>query len=190
MLSLSNYFIKEHVSFMKLSDTYEIIDPASGNKVGHARESISAAMKLLRFFLGDYKMFMPTRVDVTDINDTVLFSIKKNWLWKVSVLDRNGNQIGCFAKKRLAFGNFFDIFDGGGSKIGTVKGDWKGWNFKIIGENDGEMGTITKKWAGIGKELFTSADNYMISINDDRPDLERSMVLLAAGLAIDTVYKE
>ena len=54
-----------------------------------------------------------------------------------------------------------------------------------------EIGKITKKWAGIGKELFTSADNYMISLSEGRSFRpESAPLLLAAGLAIDTVYKE
>ena len=39
-----------------------------------------------------------------------------------------------------------------------------------------EMGTITKKWAGIGKELFTSADNYIISLDED-PGPEKAILL-------------
>jgi len=54
-----------------------------------------------------------------------------------------------------------------------------------------EIGKVTKKWAGLGKELFTSADNYVIALNETaaiRPDA--APLLLAAGIAIDTVYKE
>lgn len=52
-----------------------------------------------------------------------------------------------------------------------------------------EIGTITKKWAGIGKELFTSADNYIISLSQES-DPVLAALLLAAGLAVDTIYKE
>jgi hypothetical protein len=41
----------------------------------------------------------------------------------------------------------------------------------------------------LGKELFTSADNYVISING-APSREMSILLLASGLAVDTVLKE
>ncbi|MFO0864601.1 MAG: phospholipid scramblase-related protein [Gemmataceae bacterium] len=54
-----------------------------------------------------------------------------------------------------------------------------------------ELGIVTKKWAGLAKEMFTSADNYIVSIHDDLSDqttLKR--LLLAAALAIDVVYKE
>ena len=72
-----------------------------------------------------------------------------------------------------------------------MKGDWKGWNFKFISQDGRELGTVTKKWAGIGRELFTSADNYMIALNDTGDgQAAASALLLAAGLAIDIVFKE
>jgi len=83
------------------------------------------------------------------------------------------------------------IYDPQDKRIGEVKGDWKGWNFTIRDDAGKELGLVTKKWAGLGKELFTSADTYVISINKDNatgPGV-RSL-LLAAGLAIDTVFKE
>jgi uncharacterized protein YxjI len=75
--------------------------------------------------------------------------------------------------------------------VAEIKGDWKGWNFRFLTPDGVEIGTVTKKWAGIGKEFFTSADNYMISLNEGRTlRPESAPLLLAAGLAIDTVYKE
>jgi hypothetical protein len=50
---------------------------------------------------------------------------------------------------------------------------------------------VTKKWAGLGKELFTTADNYVISLTDlGGAGQGASALLLAAGLAIDVVFKE
>ena len=83
----------------------------------------------------------------------------------------------------------FRVFDSSGNQVALVKGDWKGWNFRFLDENNNELGKITKKWAGIGKELFTSADNYIISMNET-PSAGKAILLLAAGLAVDTVYKE
>ena len=72
--------------------------------------------------------------------------------------------------------------------MALVKGDWKGWNFRFTA-GDRELGVVTKKWAGLGKEFFTSADNYMISIHG-APNPVANILLLAAGLAIDTVLNE
>jgi hypothetical protein len=41
MLQLSQYLIKEHVGMFKLTDAFDIFDPATGAKVGIARENIS-----------------------------------------------------------------------------------------------------------------------------------------------------
>ena len=50
---------------------------------------------------------------------------------------------------------------------------------------------MTKKWAGVGRELFTSADNYVIAVNEvARGQAAVVPLLLAAGLAVDIVFKE
>ncbi|HOY10682.1 MAG TPA: phospholipid scramblase-related protein, partial [Candidatus Omnitrophota bacterium] len=64
-----------------------------------------------------------------------------------------------------------------------------GWHFRFLDKAENEIGTITKKWAGIGKEFFTSADNYIIALNHE-PEPQKAVLLLAAGLAVDIIYKE
>ena len=70
-----------------------------------------------------------------------------------------------------------------------MQGNWVGWTFKFLDSEQNEIGTITKKWAGVGKEMFTSADNYMIALNDE-PAPAKAILMLAAGLAVDIIYKE
>jgi uncharacterized protein YxjI len=81
------------------------------------------------------------------------------------------------------------VFNHADAQVAEVKGDWKGWNFKYLDAAGKEIGTVTKKWAGLGKELFTSADNYVINVADGQ-SADFMALLLAAGIAIDTVYKE
>ena len=84
---------------------------------------------------------------------------------------------------------FFKIAEG--QKIGELKGDWKGWNFKFLDARGQELGLITKKWGGVGRELFTTADNYMVALDDKAPaQPNQAPMMLAAGLAIDVVFKE
>ena len=50
---------------------------------------------------------------------------------------------------------------------------------------------MTKKWAGIGKEVFTSADNYILKISNDVPQNDDvRKLILAAVICIDMVLKE
>ena len=50
---------------------------------------------------------------------------------------------------------------------------------------------LLKKWAGIGKELFTTADSYILQISETVPenDFIRQLII-AAVMCIDMVLKE
>ncbi len=70
-----------------------------------------------------------------------------------------------------------------------MKGDWKGRNFRFLDPEGNEIGKISQQWAGWAREMFTSADRYIISLNE-QPSAGKALLMLAAGLAIDTVFKE
>jgi uncharacterized protein YxjI len=54
-----------------------------------------------------------------------------------------------------------------------------------------ELAHVSKKWAGLGKELFTTADNYMLSINDSvKKEDNVRILIMAAVMCIDMVLKE
>ena len=195
MLARKTYFIREHVGFMKLTDTYDILDPETQDHLGIAKEKTGGFMKLLRLFIN--KQVLPTKVFVyegSDPNDEskLQFSIQRGFTLfrsKVDVLGPDGALAGWFKSKAWSIGGAFRVFDVDGREVALVRGDWKGWNFRFLDVDQNELGTITKKWAGIGKEMFTSADNYMISLNAES-EPNHATLLLAAGLAIDTIYKE
>lgn len=195
LLNRRTFFIREHVGLLKLSDTYDILDPANQNQLGIAKEKPGAFVHILRFLVN--KTLLPTVVHVYEGSDPEnernrLFSIRKKVaLFRpvVNVEEPNGNVVGWFKSKAFSLGGAFRVFDAKGNEIALIKGDWKGWNFKFTDNAKKEIGSITKKWAGIGKELFTSADNYMISLSE-KTNPAHAVLLLAAGLAIDTVYKE
>jgi uncharacterized protein YxjI len=192
MLNRNQYFIREHAGLLKLSDVYDILDPVSKAKIGEAREEISGLIKFFRLLID--KSLMPTRIAVYEMNGesrTLLFSIKRGvalFRPKVSVIDASGASLGHLQSKLLSIGGAFRVFTPDNREIAQVKGDWRGWNFRFL-SGDTELGVVTKKWAGLGKELFTTADNYIVSINGE-PAPAINTLLLAAGLAIDTVFKE
>ena len=56
---------------------------------------------------------------------------------------------------------------------------------------ESELAQVSKKWSGIGKELFTSADNYVLEMSDSVPtDNPVRQLILAAVMCIDMVLKE
>lgn len=192
MLNRKQYFIREHVGLLKLTDVYDILDPETKAKLGEAREEVSGLVKVLRLLIN--KSLMPTRIGVYEGSDgagKLLFSVRRGVAVlrpKVTITDATGVSLGYLQAKVFSLGGAFRVFTADGREVALVKGDWKGWNFRFL-SGETELGVVTKKWAGLGKELFTSADNYIISINGE-PDGTINILLLAAGLAIDTVLKE
>lgn len=193
LLDKKVYFIKEHVGFMKLAGVYDILDPETNSEIGCAKEEPGGFIKFLRLFLS--KVLLPNLVKVYDSeSEEALFYIKKPVSFiksKVSIFNNNDEFVGYFKSKVFTLGGGFYVYDHNDQVVAEIKGNWKGWNFKFLSAQGKEIGTVTKKWAGLGKELFTTADNYVISINEEEEyGPEVSMLLLAAGLAVDIIYKE
>lgn len=193
MLHLQRFFIREQVAFLKTHDTYDILDPDTQQPVGIAREEISGLVKTLRWFIS--KKLMSTQVVCRELpSNNVAFTIKKPFALfreKVEVYDAHGKMVGHFKSKIFSFGGGFYVYDDKDNLFAEIKGKWHGWDFKFTTPDGQELGSVSKKWAGLGKELFTSADNYIVTISDDLADQPvAKILLLAAALAIDVVYYE
>jgi uncharacterized protein YxjI len=191
MLDRATYVVKERVGFMKLASVYDLLDPDTAQPIGIAKEEPPGIVKVLRLAMNN--RWLPTIVNVYEREGAPpVLSIRRGVaLFRPRVHVTAGNrEIGYFQAKVLSIGPSFRIFDMQDHEIGAVKGDWKGWNFQLLGANGEELGRVTKKWAGL-RELFTTADTYVIAIGDRaRGNRDVAQLLLAAGLAIDTVFKE
>lgn len=193
MFDRRTFFIREHVGLLKLKDAYDILDPETKAPLGIAKEVTPGWALAMRFLLN--KQMLPVVVAITAQDATKpLLTLRRGFTVlraKVWIEDANGQRIGYFKSKLFSLGGGFMIYDLKDAKVAEIKGDWKGWNFRFLDSDGKEIGLVTKKWAGIGKELFTSADNYLISLNDlGDKQAAYGALLLAAGIAIDTVYKE
>ena len=84
----------------------------------------------------------------------------------------------------------FSVLGAEDQELCTLKGKWTGWEFKFL-RGETELAMVSKKWAGLGKELFTSADNYVLQISDQvPPDNPVRQLIMAAVMCIDMVLKE
>jgi len=193
-LDLKEFVVKEHVGFLKLADVFDIFDARTQAKVALARETPGGLIHTLRFLIN--KKLLPNQVSVTqnDENGPLLFLIRKPFTFfrsKVWVEDASGKRLGNFVSKFFSLGGGFWVHDEFDQPVAEVKGDWKGWNFKFTTTEGKELGLVTKQWGGLAKELFTSADTYAVSIHDSAgADRSLTILLLAACLAVDIIYKE
>jgi uncharacterized protein YxjI len=193
MLELQNFLIKEQIAFLKTTDTYDIFNPDTGEQVGVANEVPGKLISVLRVVLS--KKLMPTKVEVREHPEGALvFTIRKPvtvFRSIVEVYDGGDEKVGHFQSKLFSIGGGFWVYDRAGEPFAEVKGKWNGWEFTFATPEGVELGRVTKKWAGALQELFTSADNYVVSVADRLAEQPiAKMLLLAAALAIDIVYYE
>jgi uncharacterized protein YxjI len=193
MFHKTTYLIKEHISFLKLVDQYDIIDVETGQTVAYAKETVSGWAKYARLLIS--KHHLPTSVAIhAASNHSLLYRMQKPaalFRVRVNLYDANNNFLGYYKSRIFSIGGTFDVFKPDNTKVAEIKGNWIGWDFTFKDLNGKQLGQITKKWAGIGKELFTTADNYIVSIHPDLKDNQDFIaLLLMAGLAVDIVFKE
>lgn len=192
IINKNTYIVKEHVGIFKAANNYDIYDPETGDIVMECREpNLGFFTKMLRF--SDYKTMTPFDVQIRTPNDQRIIRIQRGislFVSKVTVTDSEGSDIGYFQQKLFSIGGKFDLFDNQGNLVCQLKGNWVGWNFRFM-DGDHELAHISKEWGGIGKELFTSADNYVLEISPDVPnDHPVRKLILAAVMCIDMVLKE
>ena len=192
ILNKNLFLVKEHVGMFKAANNYDIYNPENQEMTMTCREeNLGFFTKMLRFT--DYKRMTPFNIEIKTAAGEKLITIKRGialFLSTVDVYDENDRLIGKFKQKFFSIGGKFDVLDANDQVLCTLKGKWTSWDFKFIKENI-EFAHVSKKWAGFGKEFFTSADNYMLSINEGVPsDNPMRQLILAAVMCIDMVLKE
>ena len=193
LLNNQLFLIKEHIGMFKAANNFDIYNPETGEMMMTCREEkLGFFTKMFRFT--KYKMMTPFHVEIKSLSEEPVMSImRKSSFWgfaPVNVMDEKGNLVGTMKRKFRLGGAKLELNDAMGQLICTLKGNFIGWDFKIS-KDDQEWANITKKWAGIGKELFTSADNYILEINHLVPkDDQVRTIMLGAVLCIDFLLKE
>lgn len=180
-------FVREQVSMLKLRDTYDLLEPETQIVLGQAKDEPAAWAKWLRLVV--QKTMLPTTVNVYfGGNPVPVLSVHKCAAFlrtRLEVRDGAGRPLASLQSKLFTLGGSFRITDQGGQEIGEFKGDWKGWDYSATLHGQ-PIGIVTKKWAGVLKEVFTNADQYLVQAQR----AEHLPMMLGLALAVDLVYKE
>lgn len=195
-LGRNQFFVKEHVGLLKAANEYDLLDPVSGVTVLECREpDLDLLTQALRFALGlsRYKSATPLDVQVRTPQGHKVLTVRRGYsigLTPVDVLDEHDRLIGRFKPRLFSIGGKFDVVDAFGQPVCSIKGKWAGPDFRVM-RGDTELARVFKKWAGLGKELFTSADDYMLTVNDQvGPDNQARILIVAAVLCVDMLFHE
>ena len=196
MLECNRFAIQEHKKILSAVQSYDIRNADTGEIVGFAREDIGWLTQTLRWFMS--KHLLPTRLEVREKpDDSLVFSLRRGWYIfrsRVEVRDSMDQMVGYFKSKFFTISGGFHVYDKDDKYFAHVQGRLFGFDYRFLTE-DGkvELGRVSKRiggLAGLAREVFFSADNYYLEVNPDLAEQPMAkMLLLAATLAVDLIYK-
>ncbi|MBJ7461901.1 MAG: hypothetical protein JHC90_09945 [Ilumatobacteraceae bacterium] len=183
--------VNQKAKLIELTNQYSVFD-ADGNTVGHVNQVGQSNVKKLLRLISSVDQFLTHHFDITDASDALVMSITRPAkLFKSTVLinDSTGAELGRIVQENV-FGKIHFALEVGGLKIGAIKAEnWRAWNFSIEDADGREVARITKKFAGLAREMFTTADSYVVEIHENLSQPLHSLVI-AAALSIDTALKQ
>jgi uncharacterized protein YxjI len=188
---LNNTFvIDEKVAAFKLSNAYRVYDD-KGREIGAIQEHKSIFRILLGLFLSD--SMLPFELNILNEDGRRVAQLKRGvtlFMSQVRIFDEMGRVVGSFQQKFTLLKPKFKLVDTLGHEIATIKGDWKAWKFDITDASGLVIGSVTKSWNGLAKELFTTADKYVVNIDASVTDERQRIAIASVAAAIDMILKE
>ncbi|CDK00605.1 conserved hypothetical protein [Microbacterium sp. C448] len=174
---------------------YEVFNQL-GHKVGGVREF---GRSMSRLVVG--RDSSTKRLQIVDaLGQPVLTLTRPATMLKsrVVVMREDGTIVGQIAQENFGvmasmLGGRFNIrfrMESEGEILGTINAEsWRAWDFSLQDPRGNEIGRITKTWAGLGKQSFTKADNYVLEMYRQLEDPLLTLVVSAA-LVVDTVLHQ
>ncbi|MEV5652460.1 phospholipid scramblase-related protein [Nocardia sp. NPDC052254] len=184
--------VSQKGKLVELTNEYKVRD-ANGVELGSVVEvGQSAGRKMLRFMSDMASTLMDHNLEVRDMYQQPVLRIRSlpgtvNTITNVETPD--GRVLGEIRVEKV-FGKYSFALTSNQQQLGTIEAEnWRGWNFAIKDHQGTEIARITKKFAGVIKAVYTSADNYMVQRHFQLPEPLNSLVL-ASALTIDTAFKQ
>lgn len=183
--------VNQKAKLIELTNEYDVFDQ-NGNQLGSVCEIGQTQVKKAIRLLSKLDQYMTHRLEIRDANGNAVLGLTrpaKIMKSKFIVTGADGAELGTVVQKNVMGKKRFGL-EAGGNTLGTIRAEnWRAWDFHVEDANGNEVARITKTWEGLGKAMFTTADNYVIEFNAPVAEPLRSMIV-TAGLCIDTALKQ
>ena len=182
--------VNQKAKLFELNNEFGLFDEQQ-LRVGSVVQVGQSSLTLLARIFSDLDVALPVTLEIREQSGQPVLRIHKPWFRRSCTVQRaDGAPLGSVSKE-IRFGKArFMLADATGRRLGVLLArNWRARDFSVRNEADVEVGRVTKKWAGLAKEFFTDADNYVITLSPDLADPLRSLAI-ASCLAVDTVMKQ
>lgn len=146
---------------------------------------------MARTFLRSHR---PFEIAVLDAGGSVLFSLMRTFFFLFSTLeiqDTQGLPVGRVERRFGVLYRKYDLHDHEGILFAKIKGPvWRIWTFPVESIWGSGAATITKKWGGGLREIFTDADIFMVDFSKGQWSEAQRRVIFAAAISIDFDFFE
>ena len=169
---------------------YRICDE-SGRDIAFAAEQQKGFLGfLLRQFFGHWRSF---DIHFFDESRKEFMTANHPFRWFFQRLDlfaTGGRHIGSIERRFSILTKRFEVQDPQGHVLLEVASPfWKIWTFQFT-RGEREFARISKKWTGLGYELFTDKDTFLVEFNDPALPSDQRALVLAAAIYVDLMFFE
>ncbi|MGY1621196.1 phospholipid scramblase-related protein [Geodermatophilus sp. SYSU D00965] len=182
--------VNQKTKLVELTNEYAVLD-GNGTQIGAVVEVGQSGLRKALRFLTEFDQFLTHRLEVRDATGVVLVLTRPAKLVRSRVVvERPTGEVLGEIVQATVFGKIrFDLVVGG-QVVGAIQAEnWRAWDFAVTDAAGTEVARITKKWEGLGRTLFTTADRYVVLVHYRLPEPLASMVI-ASALTVDTALKQ
>ena len=195
---LTKVFIRQRKEWTEIlvdwetTNQYAVLDEQGRDLGTVAERSGGLGRMLLRGFLRSHRGF---EVGVFDADGQHVLQLRRPFFFVFSDLEVStpaGQVVGHVKRRFGVLYKRYDLLDGLGRCFATIAGPrWRLWTFPV--EATGGLGleaTITKKWGGGLREIFSDADTFMVDFQRPEWTEDQRAVIFCAALSIDFDFFE
>ncbi|MGY1718019.1 phospholipid scramblase-related protein [Blastococcus sp. SYSU DS0552] len=182
--------VNQKTKLIELTNEYAVLD-GNGQQIGAVVQVGQSSLKKAVRLVSSLDQFLTHRLEVRDARGPVLVLTRPAKLMRSRVVVErpDGTPVGEIVQANV-FGRIrFDLV-AGGQLVGAIQAEnWRAWDFAVTDAAGVEVARITKKWEGLARTMFTTADRYVVLVHYRLPEPLASMVI-ASALTVDTALKQ
>jgi len=192
LLDYDQIVINQKAKLIELTNEYAIRD-TEGNDIGVISQEGQSKMKKLARFVSSLDQFMTHALSVYQADGSKVLEVRrprKIMKSTVEVADGTGAPLGTIRQKNMIGKISFGLHDTTDQQIGEIRAEnWRAWNFSIVDAAEQEVARITKTWEGLAKTMFTTADDYLLDVEQECRGTLRWLVF-ASAISVDLALKQ
>lgn len=192
---ISKLFVKQTFELAEIfgfesRNKYRIFDEGGQDLAFAAEQQKGFLSFIARQFLGHWRTF-ELHFFNTQRQEFMIANHPFRWFFqRLELREINGRFIGAIQRRFSILTKRFDVQDIQGNTLMEISSPiWRIWTFPFIKQGR-EVARISKKWSGIGSEIFTDRDNFMVDYFDAKLTNDERALVLASAIYVDLMFFE